>query len=79
MSIPRQDPEAIDYAARIRITSGEPTAIEVAAVTAVVAAALEQLDGEEQRATAPATSGWERGRRGLRRPLIRGDWRSFGR
>ena len=79
MSIPQEDPEAVDYAARIRLTSGEPTAVEVAAVTAVVAAALEQLAGEEHVRAPSPTSAWERSRRSIRRPLARGDWRSSAR
>ncbi|GMA94291.1 hypothetical protein GCM10025881_11150 [Pseudolysinimonas kribbensis] len=49
MTIPQDDPDAVDYAARIRVTSGSPTPVEVAAVTAVVAAALEQLAEEDRR------------------------------
>jgi len=71
--------DAVDYAARLRITSGEPTDVEVAAVTAVVAAVLEQLAGEEHVQAPSPASGWERHRRSIRRPLTRGDWRSFGR
>ena len=68
MTIPTSDPDAVDYAARIRITSGDPTPVEVASVTAVVAALLEQLAAEE-RVQAPATaSGWERSRRAIRKP-----------
>jgi hypothetical protein len=79
MSIPHDDPDAIDYASRIRITSGAPTPVEVAAVTAVVAAALEQLADEDRRRPTPGASAWERSRRGVRRRLTRGDWRFFGR
>ncbi|MGN6324436.1 acyl-CoA carboxylase epsilon subunit [Pseudolysinimonas sp.] len=79
MTIPTSDPDAVDYAARIRITAGEPTPVEVAAVTAVVAAALEQLAAEERVQAPTNASAWERGRRTIRRPLARGDWRSFGR
>jgi len=49
--------------------------VEVAAVTAVVAAALEQLAEEDRRREDDAPTAWERGRRGVRRPLSRGDWR----
>jgi hypothetical protein len=68
-----------DLAARIRVTSGSPTAEEVAAVTALMAAALEQLAEEAFVQDHVASSAWERSRRGLRRPLVRGDWRRFGR
>jgi len=75
VTIPQQDPDAVDYAARIRIASGSPSDVEVAAVTAVVAAALEQLADADRRREVPAPSAWERTRRGLRRPLRHGDWR----
>jgi hypothetical protein len=71
--------DAPDLAARIRVTSGSPTAEEVAAVTAVMVAALEQLADEAFVQEDEAPSAWERSRRGLRRPLIRGEWRRYGR
>ena len=74
MSIPRQDPDAVDYAAGIRLASGSPTPVEVAAVTAVMAAALEQLAEEDRRVGDDVPSAWERSRRGVRRSLTRGDW-----
>ena len=71
---------APDLAAGLRITSGSPTPEEVAAVTAVLAAALEQLADEAHvQDDGGAASAWERSRRGLRRPLTHGDWRGFGR
>jgi hypothetical protein len=75
MTIPKDDPDAVDYAARIRVTSGSPTPVEVAAVTAVVAAALEQLAEEDRRREDDVPTAWDRSRRGVRRPLNRGDWR----
>jgi len=75
----QSEPDAADYAARIRIASGDPTDVEVAAVTAVVAAVLEQLAGEERVQPPAPTSGWERTRRSIRRAPVRGDWRSAGR
>jgi hypothetical protein len=79
VSIPEADADAVDYAAHIRLTAGGPTAVEVAAVTAVVAAVLEQLAGEEHVQAPSSPSAWERSRRSIRRPLSRGDWRSPGR
>jgi hypothetical protein len=73
------DEEAPDLAARIRVTSGSPTPEEVAAVTAVMVATLEQLAEEAFVQEDDAPSAWERSRRGLRRPLVRGEWRRFGR
>jgi hypothetical protein len=74
----RAESEADDYASGIRVTTGSPTPIEVAAVTAVVATALEHLAEEDRRRELPAPSAWERSRRGVRRRLVRGDWRRFG-
>jgi hypothetical protein len=65
--------------APVRVTSGSPTPEEVAAVTAVMAAVLEQLADEDRRRVIAAPTAWERSRRGVRRPLIRGDWRRYGR
>jgi hypothetical protein len=76
---PDPGPGGSDLAARIRITSGAPTDEEVAAVTAVMAAALEQLAEEAFVQDDLAPSAWERSRRGLRRPLVRNAWRQFGR
>ena len=73
---PGSEPD--DYASRIRVTTGSPTPVEVAAVTAVVAAALEHLAEEDRRREIPAPTAWERSRRGVRRRLVRGDWRHFG-
>jgi hypothetical protein len=63
-------------AAGIRITSGSPSPVEVAAATAVVAAALEQLAEEaDRRRDEGGANAWERSRRGVRRALNHGDWR----
>jgi hypothetical protein len=71
--------DAPDAGPPIRITSGDPTPEEVAAVTAVMAAALAELAEEDRRRLVAAPTAWERSRRGVRRPLARGDWRRFGR
>jgi hypothetical protein len=73
MSAQRTD--ADELAASIRVTSGTPTPAELAAVTAVVVAAVEELAQEDRRRTTAAPSAWERRRRGLRQPLVHGDWR----
>ena len=68
-----------DGAPDIRITSGNPTAEEIAAVTAVLSAALEELAGEYRRQANVAPSAWTRSQRSLRESLPRGDWsRSLG-
>jgi hypothetical protein len=64
--------------ADIRILGGEPDAQELAAITAVLTAALDELAGEQRRQGDSAPSAWDRSRRAVRRPLMRGDWRSFG-
>jgi len=58
----------------IRILSGNPTAEEIAAVSSVLTAALDELAGEHRRSRDAGPSGWERSRRGLRVPLVRGTW-----
>jgi hypothetical protein len=65
--------------AQISIVGGNPTGTEVAAVTAVLAAALEELGGQSTAQGAPAESAWRRSQRPLRAPLHpgSGQWRSF--
>ncbi|MAT18222.1 MAG: hypothetical protein CMF56_06610 [Leifsonia sp.] len=65
-------------AAQIRITGGNPSPEQVAAVTAVLSAALEQLAGEDRPVNTGLDS-WQRSQRGLRRPLTRGEWKQFPR
>ena len=69
--------EAADAAAAIRVTAGNPTPEELAAATAVLQAALDELAGMH-RLEERAPSSWERGRRPLRAPLPRGAWSSWG-
>jgi hypothetical protein len=58
----------------IRIVSGNPDPEEVAAVTAVLSAALDELGGEHRRRQNGGPSAWQRSQRAVRRPLVRGDW-----
>ncbi|MGN6501829.1 MAG: acyl-CoA carboxylase epsilon subunit [Pseudolysinimonas sp.] len=60
----------------IRILSGNPDAAELAAVTAVLAAALDELAGEQRRRQSAGPSAWQRSQRSVRTPLTHGDWRS---
>jgi hypothetical protein len=62
----------------IRFLEGNPTPAEIAAVTAVLTGALEELAGEHRRRRSRGPSGWQRSQRGVRRPLTRGAWRTFG-
>jgi hypothetical protein len=61
----------------IRILGGDPTPEEIAAVTAVLAAALDQLAGESRRRADNAPNAWQRSQRDIRAPLPFGAWRSF--
>ncbi|HEX7834577.1 MAG TPA: acyl-CoA carboxylase epsilon subunit, partial [Pseudolysinimonas sp.] len=63
----------------IRIVSGNPDAEEIAAVTAVVSAALDELGGEHRRRQNGGPSSWQRSQRAVRTPLVRGAWRTSGR
>ncbi len=62
----------------IRVVGGDPTPEELAAATAVLRAALDEMSGMHRRAqrTPPR---WERERRGLRTPLERGGWTRWAR
>jgi hypothetical protein len=53
------------------------SAVEIAAVTAVLSAALREQAAESlvRRSTAP--SAWDRSARALRRPMARGTWSDF--
>ena len=62
----------------IRITGGDPTDDEVAAVTAVLSAALEELAGEQRRRPGAGPTAWQRSQRTVRHPLVRGTWREYG-
>ena len=67
------------YLPQITIEAGNPDAAEVAAVTAVLAATLEALEGVAEPVAAPAESAWQRSQRALREPLRpgHGRWRGF--
>lgn len=62
----------------IRIIAGAPTPEELAAVTAVLAHALEEASAEQEQ-RGPVQSAWDRSRATLRAPLHAGPgaWRSF--
>jgi len=63
----------------IRIVAGNPSAAEVAAVTAVLSGVLEELADERGRELATGTTAWRRSQRSLRVPLApgHGAWRGF--
>lgn len=58
----------------IRILRGSPTAEELAAVSAVLTAALDEIAGEHRRRHSDLPSAWQRSQRGVREPLRRGAW-----
>ena len=61
------------------IVAGDPTAAEIAAVTAVLGAALEELASAHERDAASGPSAWQRSQRAIRAPIVRGHdtWRGF--
>lgn len=66
-------------AAELRVLSGNPTDAELAAVTAVLTATIEDERDSAGRASDPQRSAWQRAQRPIRLPLSRGvgTWRSF--
>jgi len=77
--------ETVDPLAGFRVISGDPTPTELAAVTAVVLALVEEAQDEEYALEAAAVSArsgqsaWQRSQRAVRRPLRPGfgAWRGF--
>ncbi|MDP9028284.1 MAG: acyl-CoA carboxylase subunit epsilon [Actinomycetota bacterium] len=62
----------------IRIAGGTPSDEEIAAVTAVLSAALEELAGDHRRRQRLTPSAWERSQRSVRTPLSPGTWMTYG-
>ncbi len=62
----------------IRITGGHPSDDEIAAVTAVLTVALDELAGDHRRRQRLTPTAWERSQRGVRTPLTPGTWNTFG-
>lgn len=54
------------------VLSGNPTATELAAVTAVLTAMVEQADGKRMPVAEPSRSAWALSQRALRRPIVPG-------
>ncbi len=71
--------EPTPTASAIRIVSTGADAADVAAVTAVLTAALDELAASHAADSATPISAWQRGQRQLRTPLVPGPgaWRSF--
>jgi hypothetical protein len=73
-------PTAPDAAASaFSIVGGDPTDAEVAAVTAVLGAALEEIAAGRELETGRGTTAWQRSQRPIRRPIVRSHdaWRGF--
>ena len=70
--------EAADAPA-ITVIGGNPTASELAAVTAVIAALAQEQSDDDRSASEPTTSAWQRSQRSLRPALEPGPgaWRGF--
>ncbi|MBC7724673.1 MAG: acyl-CoA carboxylase subunit epsilon [Burkholderiaceae bacterium] len=63
----------------LTVLGGNPTATELAAVLAVIAAVAEELGDDASVSTAVAQSAWQRSQRPIRGPLRpgAGAWRGF--
>ncbi|MDM4762737.1 acyl-CoA carboxylase epsilon subunit [Galbitalea sp. SE-J8] len=63
----------------IRVERGRPSPEELAAVTAVLTAAIDELSQDRARAHEPVVSSWSRSQRAVRHELTpgAGRWRSF--
>jgi hypothetical protein len=64
-------------APEIRILGGNPSDEDIAAVTAVLTAALEELAGESRRRGDQRPTAWQASQRDIRTPLPIGAWRDF--
>jgi hypothetical protein len=74
------DAQGSDAAAvSFTVVAGDPTPAELAAVTAVVGAVLEEIATDNARDQAPDVSAWQRSARAIRTPITRGvdTWRGF--
>ena len=65
--------------ADIRVVGGDPTVLEVAALTAVFAGVFEELSVQELLKSAAGPSAWQRAQRAIRQPIHTGpgQWRGF--
>jgi hypothetical protein len=63
----------------LTVISGSPNAVDMAAVTAVLAGVLDELAAEQGRRELATPSAWARSQRSVRAPLHpgAGAWRSF--
>jgi hypothetical protein len=68
-----------DGAPAFSVISGNPTAAELAALTAVLSVAIEEANAQGDRTEERNRSAWQLAQRPIRLPLARGNgaWRSF--
>lgn len=61
------------------IVGGNPSSAEIAAVTGVLSAVLEELADEHSRDSVPVVTAWQKSQRGIRSTLQPGPgaWRNF--
>lgn len=71
--------ETPDATPRFSVIAGNPSPAELAAVSAVLSAAVEEQGDLAPDADPSRQSAWQRSQRGIRTPLTRGAgaWRSF--
>jgi hypothetical protein len=72
--------QAADAPIEFRVISGNPTASELAAVTAVLTATIENLEDDQRQADEEhGPTGWQRTQRPIRTPIVHGtgSWRTF--
>jgi hypothetical protein len=62
-----------DAAPEFTVLAGNPTASELAAVTAVLTAMAEESDGRRMPVPAPTRNAWSLSQRALRRAIVPGD------
>ena len=74
-----ESPEETSRPLAIGIVRGEPSASDLAAVTAVLEAAVEEAADENARLAVTGPSAWQRSQRSVRTPVhpAHGAWRSF--
>ena len=75
--MPAEQPTPAPSTPEIRILGGSPSPEDIAAVTAVLTAALDELASESRRSGDRGPTGWQESQRDIRRPLPFGAWRDF--
>ena len=68
-----------EASSQITILAGDPSAAELAAITAVVTALAEELSDDSLLEAGSSQTAWQVSQRALRQPLLPGPgaWRSF--